>query len=240
MNKCMRFAGLLLLLAAPLVSCSPAIATASGPNSTWTFQWPWASNSKQDIPFPGSSFTPDVTILSPRCMWGTMRLQSKFNTTCFQNSKSLYFSAPGQVCEPSCLETTIALSQYMVEMCGLQWPRADQPAGYNHKDVVYLSWADKDLSELVCKGPSTNNEWSQPGQCYSAVFAAETARESDSFARGEVDKKYVCNACTQEWIKRVSAGKYHVSPLLYYGHIPDTARLASWISEKCGYGMTPL
>ncbi|KAJ2116166.1 hypothetical protein IW146_001744 [Coemansia sp. RSA 922] len=126
----------------------------------------------------------------------------------------------------------------MVEKCGLQWPRADQPVGYNHKDVVYLSWADKSLSELVCKGPK--GDWSQPGQCYSAIFTAETARETDAFAQKEFSKDYVCNACTQEWTKRVSAGKYHVSPILYYGHIPDTARLASWISEKCGYNMTPL
>ncbi|KAJ1653487.1 hypothetical protein GGF44_000084 [Coemansia sp. RSA 1694] len=240
MNKFTNVAGIVLLLAASLTSGSPSVSTATGPNSSWTFQWPWGSNSKQDIPIPGSSFTPDVTILSPQCLWGAMRLQSKFNTSCFQTSKSLYFSAPGQVCAPDCLETTIALSQYMVHMCGLKRPRADEPVGYNHKDVVYLSWADRALSELVCKGPSTDSGWSQPGQCYSAIFTAETARETDAYSRGEVDKKYVCNACTQEWTRRVSAGKYHVSPILYYGHIPDTARLASWVSEKCGYGMTPL
>ncbi|KAJ2489277.1 hypothetical protein IWW37_004108 [Coemansia sp. RSA 2050] len=238
MNKFAYLSGAFLLFAAPLASSSPGAVTAKGPNSTWTFQWPWSTNSKQDIPIPGSSFTPDVTIFSPRCLWGVMRLSSKFDTTCFQNSKSLYFSAPGQVCSPRCLDTTISMSQYMVEKCGLQWPRADQPVGYNHKDVVYLSWADRSLSELVCKGPG--GDWNQPGQCYSAIFTAETARETDALTRGELKKEYVCNACTQEWTKRVSAGKYHISPILYYGHIPDTVRLASWISEKCGYNMAPL
>ncbi|KAJ1904651.1 hypothetical protein LPJ71_004779, partial [Coemansia sp. S17] len=153
MYKFASLSGVFLLLVAPLASGSPGAVTANGPNSSWTFQWPWGSNSKQDIPLPGSSFTPDVSILSPRCLWGVLRLSSNFDTSCFQTSKSLYFSAPGQVCSQRCLDTTIALSQYMVEKCGLQWPRADQPVGYNHKDVVYLSWADRSLSELVCKGP---------------------------------------------------------------------------------------
>ncbi|KAJ2028633.1 hypothetical protein IWW57_002061 [Coemansia sp. S610] len=155
MNKFAHLSGVILLLAAPLASGGSGAVTAKGPNSTWTFQWPWSTNSKQDIPIPGSSFTPDVTIYSPFCLWGVMRLSSKFDTTCFQNSKSLYFSAPGQVCSPRCLDTTISMSQYMVEKCGLEWPRADQPVGYNHKDVVYLSWADRSLSELVSFMAST-------------------------------------------------------------------------------------
>ncbi|KAI9504744.1 hypothetical protein BX070DRAFT_222785 [Coemansia spiralis] len=212
------------------------------------FQWPWSKdNGKLDIPLPPSSFNPDVTVSSLGCMQAVLTLKSKFNTTCFESSKSLYFSSPGQVCSPECLDTTIKLSQYISNKCSTgSLFKAGDPVGYNHKDIVYLSWADRDMAELVCKGPTntdtndSHRQWDQTGQCYAAVFAAETARESNLLANGGTAEEYACNSCTKEWVKKISANKYHISPILYYGHVPDPARLATWISEQCGYNMPPI
>ncbi|KAJ2772796.1 hypothetical protein IWQ56_001233, partial [Coemansia nantahalensis] len=162
-------------------------------------------------------------------------------------NKSLYFSAPSQVCTPKCLKTTVALAKYMVDWCSLDAGfNDDEPVGYKHTNVVYLSWADQDLARIVCSGPSSNGSkddgaWSDPGRCYSAVFAAESVRESGLMSSDEKpDKSIMCNACTHAWAGAIKASKHRISPLLYYGHIPDAARLAAWISEQCGYHLTPI
>ncbi|KAJ1878949.1 hypothetical protein H4R99_000315 [Coemansia sp. RSA 1722] len=209
-------------------------------------KWPWSSKSNEDMPIPGSSpFDPDVSAYSPRCFVAMANLKSKFDMTCYQGSKSLYFSSPGEICTPKCLNTTIELSQYVVKQCGLESrvPPPSEPVGYNHKNFVYLSWADKDMSSLICNGPQQGDkqeDWSQPARCYSAVFTAETIRETDALANNSgVGKENVCNQCTKEWVDKLRNGKYHISPLLYYGHIPNAPHLAAWISEQCGYNMTP-
>ncbi|KAJ1801012.1 hypothetical protein LPJ59_000631 [Coemansia sp. RSA 2399] len=215
------------------------------------FQWPWSQDKGQlDIQIPSSSlsFEPDVTITSLRCLQATLTLKSRFNTDCFQGSKSLYFSSPGQVCSPKCLNETVELSKYLVDKCNLasKYTPGD-PAGYKHKNIVYLSWADQDMARLVCNGPTVVDDndknakaWKQNAGCYSAIFAAETARESNLLANGGSAEEYACNSCTKEWVKRIGNSTHHLSPILYYGHIPDSARLASWISEQCGYIMPPI
>ncbi|KAJ2830298.1 hypothetical protein IWW50_000357 [Coemansia erecta] len=132
----------------------------------------------------------------------------------------------------------------MVDKCGLGGSlKPGEPVGYNHKNVVYLSWADKDLASIVCNGApgntSNKNGEHNPGRCYSTVFAAESIRESGMISNGEADRSNVCNDCTREWAKAIRTSKNRISPLLYYGHIPDAERLASWISELCNYKLTP-
>ncbi|KAJ1645677.1 hypothetical protein LPJ64_002761 [Coemansia asiatica] len=232
-----------------LFSALVAVYIADSVNASSIFdriKWPWSSKSNEDAPIPGSSpFDPDVSAYSPRCFVAMANLKSKFDLSCFQASKSLYFSSPGQICTPNCLNTTIELSQYVVKQCGLEnkVTPSSEPVGYNHKNFVYLSWADRDMANLICNGPSQSanqDDWSQPARCYSAVFTAETIRETDVLANDSgVSKDNVCNPCTKEWVERLRNGKYHISPLLYYGHIPNAPRLAAWISEQCSYGMTP-
>ncbi|KAJ2711682.1 hypothetical protein H4R19_003132 [Coemansia spiralis] len=238
----MKFANIALTAAAPLaLAAAPAMSPVRA-------QWPAGSTGKIDIPAPGSSFDPDVSSMSLRCLWAGWTVSSRFDTSCFQNNKSLYFSAPGQICTPKCLDTTVELAKYMVERCGLDASANDaEPVGYKHKNVVYLSWADKDLAHLVCNGPPSDGsgkedgQWSDPGRCYSAVFAAESVRESGLMASDDKpDKTIMCNACTKAWAGAIKASKHRISPLLYYGHIPDAARLAAWISEQCDYRLTPI
>ncbi|KAJ2578355.1 hypothetical protein GGH19_000543 [Coemansia sp. RSA 1807] len=136
----------------------------------------------------------------------------------------------------------------MVQKCGLENSvKHGESIGYNHKNVVYLSWADANLASIVCNGAkngsgqngSGQNGEHEPGRCYSTVFAAETIRVSGMMSNGEADKSNVCNDCTREWASAIRARKNRVSPLLYYGHIPDAEQLASWISELCDYKLTP-
>lgn len=234
------------IISLAIVSClaAPVLSIAIGSvQKRALFQWPsWLGSStgvKEDIPVPGSTkFDPDVHVYSPKCLVATATLKSHFDLSCFEQSHSLYFSSSGEVCKPNCLNTTIALSQYLVEKCSLQPPSRDEPIGYNHKDYVYLSWADPQLSKLVCNGPSgeKNKNGNQPGQCYASIFAAETAREANSLnAEDEAIKSMVCNDCTREWTELVESSKYHITPMLYYGHIPDTERLALWVKEKCHF-----
>ncbi|KAJ2782788.1 hypothetical protein H4R18_002060 [Coemansia javaensis] len=251
----MRLAGIVLsaVAAAPWTLAAVTTGTRGGPAapadaSTARVQWPWQSQSqsKVDIPVPGTTFDPDVSSMSPRCLWAGWTAGRRFNTTCFQSNKSLYFSAPSQICSPACLDTTVELAQYMVSRCSLDsGVKSGDPVGYTHKNVVYLSWADRDLANLVCNGPADKSadggRWADPGRCYSAVFSAEAVRESGQIAgsMGE-DRSIMCNECTHQWVKAIKNSKFQISPLLYYGHISDAPRLASWISEQCGYRLTPI
>ncbi|KAI7823127.1 hypothetical protein BX661DRAFT_226279 [Kickxella alabastrina] len=126
--------------------------------------WQTIPGINHDIPLPGIfPLNSDVSTYSPKCILSMMNIGSKFDLSCYQGAKYIYFTSPGEICKPQCLNTTIALSQYV-------------PIGYNHKDFVYLSWADRD-------------EWDQPARCYSAVFTAETIRQTDSLARDELPKE---------------------------------------------------
>ncbi|KAJ2719962.1 hypothetical protein GGI07_004901 [Coemansia sp. Benny D115] len=234
MNISIQVANLILLVVLLLVTTVQAL-----PGFWDNIKWPWSTKSAEDMPIPGTSFDADISSYSPRCLLATSGLQNKFNLSCLQNS--LYFSSPGAVCEPACLNTTIALSQYVVNSCNLEKsaPPPIEPVGYNHKNLVYLAWADKDLARLVCSGPEGDQEWSQPAKCFSAIFTAETIRETDLQTKEGAVKEAVCNSCTKEWVAKLRNGKYHISPLLYYGHIPNAPRLAAWISEQCGYNMQP-
>ncbi|KAJ1752904.1 hypothetical protein LPJ79_000891 [Coemansia sp. RSA 1821] len=124
----------------------------------------------------------------------------------------------------------------MVQNCNLEDSLKDnEPVGYKHKNVVYLSWANRELASLVCNGPdasnSTQQDESNSARCYSNIFAAESIRESGMMSDKEGDRSNICNECTHQWAKAIHDAKHRISPLLYYGHIPDAVRLASWISE---------
>ncbi|KAJ1992371.1 hypothetical protein GGI26_003401 [Coemansia sp. RSA 1358] len=83
------------------------------------------------------------------------------------------------------------------------------------------------MAELVCKGPTntdtndSHRQWDQTGQCYAAVFAAETARESNLLANGGTAEEYACNSCTKEWndaccvIKKGYIGSFAVGLSVY-------------------------
>ncbi|KAJ1896439.1 hypothetical protein LPJ66_003991 [Kickxella alabastrina] len=221
------------------------LAVESKPGIFDNFRWPWGSSGNQDIPLPGIfTLNSDVSTYSHKCILSMMNIGSKFDLSCYQGAKYIYFTSPGEICKPQCLNTTIALSQYVVHQCNLEnkvLPPIES-IGYNHKDFVYLSWADSKLANLVCNGPANErgkDERDQLARCYSAVFTAETIRQTDSLARDELPKDYVCNSCTREWVNTLRNGKYYISPILYYGHISNAPRLAAWISEQCGYNMAP-
>ncbi|KAJ1875751.1 hypothetical protein LPJ55_000377 [Coemansia sp. RSA 990] len=133
----------------------------------------------------------------------------------------------------------------MVQNCNLEDSLKDnEPVGYKHKNVVYLSWANRELASLVCNGPdasnSTQQDESNSARCYSNIFAAESIRESGMMSDKEGDRSNICNECTHQWAKAIHDAKHRISPLLYYGHIPDAVRLASWISELCDYLLVSL
>ncbi|KAI8325189.1 hypothetical protein GQ54DRAFT_308588 [Martensiomyces pterosporus] len=240
----MRFSTLVALPSA-LTLVTAAAGAPSGEASSALggmfagMQWPWSSaaaaKSIADIPIPGRGFETDISVTGPRCLWATLRLSSKFDLSCYKDSKSLYFTSPGRICSSECLDNTIRMSKYLVDECALDKIKSTEPNGYNHKNTVYLSWANKDISNLVCNGPSPPGVWSDPGQCYSTIFAIESVRESDGMRKDGVGKELVCNECSKQWVEKLGSTQARISPILYYGHIPDANRLATWVSEQCGY-----
>ncbi|KAJ1840363.1 hypothetical protein LPJ73_006450, partial [Coemansia sp. RSA 2703] len=156
------------LIFIPVFAATLTLASESRASIFDGIKWPWSTKGSEDMPIPGSNqFDWDVSsTYSPRCIIAMSTLKQKFDLSCFQNSKSLYFSSPGTICTPQCLNTTIELSRHVVKQCNLESkvPAPSEAVGYNHKDFVYLSWADKDLAELICRGPAEEKEkWEEPG-----------------------------------------------------------------------------
>ncbi|KAJ1957968.1 hypothetical protein EC988_000560 [Linderina pennispora] len=180
----------------------------------------------------------DITIRSPRCLLATIRAPYKFDTKCW-GGQSLYFASIGQVCDTSCLDSTIAISQFLTRECDLDKMRLPTPLGYNHTNAIYISWADERLANLVCKGSASGNDEKAPGHCFSKVFGAQSMYELGKSSPESVDKTNVCSECTKEWVELVANSTAHLTPILYYGHIPDSNGLARWIGEQCGYAYNP-
>ncbi|PIA15578.1 hypothetical protein COEREDRAFT_87763 [Coemansia reversa NRRL 1564] len=117
---------------------------------------------------------------------------------------------------------------------------------------IQWPWSSKrKIETAILESPFDFDVSSTSPKCLWAVWTAsllfdttcfqnKSARETSSLTNEQADKSSFCNSCTKEWAEAIKSSKYKISPLLYYGHIPDAARLASWISEQCDYHLTPL